>query len=148
MFHCFVLYLSFIGQVAQVQTQIIVWWMSGGWEKTFRNSFLSNYLSQPLDIWHASLTLGPISLDSISGLSLIHFWFIDLVKVSTIMVNGRNFRNSCLSNFISQPLDIWHTALKRGPIPWDSISSMSLIRFLLVYLVKCSTLMVNGRKLS
>jgi hypothetical protein len=57
-------------------------WAAGGGRvgKNFRNSFLSNYLSQPLDIWHTALTRRPISWDSISGLSLIHFLFIDLVK--------------------------------------------------------------------
>jgi hypothetical protein len=28
----------------------------------FRNSFLSNYLSQPLDIWHTALTHGPYTV--------------------------------------------------------------------------------------
>jgi hypothetical protein len=45
--------------------------------KNFRYSFLSNYLSQPLDIWHTALTHCPILWDSISGLSHIHFLFIN-----------------------------------------------------------------------
>jgi hypothetical protein len=57
----------------------------------FRNSFLSSYLPQSLDIWHTALTCGPIPWDVISGLSLINFLFADLVKFSTFMVNGRDF---------------------------------------------------------
>jgi hypothetical protein len=46
-----------------------------------------------------------------------------------------------------KPLHTWHTAFTHGPIPWDSISGLSLIYFLLITdLVKFSTLMVNGRK--
>jgi hypothetical protein len=59
--------------------------------KFFSNSFLSNYLSQPLDIWHTVLTCGPIQLDSIKGLLLIHFLLTDLVKFSTLMVSGKFF---------------------------------------------------------
>jgi hypothetical protein len=59
--------------------------------KNFRNSFLSNYLSQPLDIWYTTSTHDPIPWDLFSGLSLIHFLFIDLVKFSTLMVNNRKF---------------------------------------------------------
>jgi hypothetical protein len=54
-------------------------WAGGGWAlKNFRNSFLSNYLSQPFDIWYTASAHGIISWDSISGLSLIHFLFADL----------------------------------------------------------------------
>jgi hypothetical protein len=61
-----------------------------GGEKNFRNSFLSNYLSQPLDIWPTALTHGPIPWDSISGLSLIHFLFIHLVKLVRFFdINGQ-----------------------------------------------------------
>jgi hypothetical protein len=67
--------------------------MSGGGKKD-----LSNYLSQPFDIWYTAFTLWPIPWDSISGMSLFHFLFIDLVKFSTLMVNGRT----------SQPHDIWY----------------------------------------
>jgi hypothetical protein len=82
-------------------------WAAGGCGKTFRNSFFSNYQSKPLDIWHTALTHSPILWDLISGLSLFHFLFIDLVKFSTLMVNGRKFfSNSFLSNYLSQPLDI------------------------------------------
>jgi hypothetical protein len=38
---------------------------AGGLGKTFRNSFRSNYLSQPLDIWHTIFTCGPILWDQI-----------------------------------------------------------------------------------
>jgi hypothetical protein len=55
---------------------------AGGWGKKFE-SFLSNNLSQPLNIWHAALTCGSILEDSISGLLLIHFLFTELVKFST-----------------------------------------------------------------
>jgi hypothetical protein len=65
-------------------------WAAGGRGKTFRNSFLSNYLSQPLYIWHTALTHGPILWDSISGLSLIHFLFIHLVKLVRFFdINGQ-----------------------------------------------------------
>jgi hypothetical protein len=61
-----------------------------GGEKNFRNSFFSNYLSQPLDIWHTALTHGPILWDLISGLSLIHFLFIHLVKLVRFFdINGQ-----------------------------------------------------------
>jgi hypothetical protein len=66
-------------------------------------SFLCNYVSQPLDIQHTALTCGPIIWDSISGMSLIHFLFTDLVKFSTLIVNGRKFCISFLSNNLSQP---------------------------------------------
>jgi hypothetical protein len=49
----------------------------------FRNSILSNYLSQPLDISHTTLTRVTILWDLILGLLLIHFLFTDLVKFST-----------------------------------------------------------------
>jgi hypothetical protein len=75
--------------------------------------------------------------DLISGLWLIHFLFADLVKFSTLMVKlVGNFLNSFLSNYLSQPLDIWHTALTCGPIMWDLISGLSLIHFLFADLVK------------
>jgi hypothetical protein len=81
--------------------------------KTFRNSFLSNYLSQPLDIWHTALTRGPILWDPIG-----------------------NFHNNFLSNYLLQPLDIWHTALTRISLTWDFISCLLLIHFLFTDLVK------------
>jgi hypothetical protein len=59
--------------------------------KIFRKRFLNNYLSQPLDIWYTALKCGPIWWDLISGLSLNHFLLTDLVKFSTLMVNGRKF---------------------------------------------------------
>jgi hypothetical protein len=113
-------------------------------EGNFRNSFLSNFLLQPLDIWYTALKHGLILWDLISRLLLIHLLFTNLVKFSTLMVN----RNSFLSNFLSQPLDIWYTALKHGLILWDLISSLSLIYFLFTDLVTFSTLMVNERKFS
>jgi hypothetical protein len=64
---------------------------AGGRGKNFRNNFLSNYLLQPLDIWYTASTHGPILWDSISGLSLIHFLFTDLVKFSTLMLNSKKF---------------------------------------------------------
>jgi hypothetical protein len=78
--------------VAQVQTQFIVWRMPGvGWAgKTFRNSLLSDYLSQPLDIWHTSLTHDPIPWGLISGLSLI--LFTDLFKFQHKWWMVGNFR--------------------------------------------------------
>jgi hypothetical protein len=62
------------------------------------------------------------------------------------MVNGGKFSNSFLSNYLSQPFDIWHTALTRVPILWDSISGLSLITLLFIDFIKFSTLMVKGRK--
>jgi hypothetical protein len=47
---------------------------------------------------------------------------------------GKTFPNSFLSNYLWQLLDIWHTALTHGPIPWDWISCLSLIHFLLINL--------------
>jgi hypothetical protein len=93
------------------------------------NKITTNPLTilQPLDIWYTVSTRGPIPWDSISGLSLFDFLFTDLVKI--LDINARSmigkFRNSFLSNYLSQPLDIWHTALTRGPILWDSISDPS-----------------------
>jgi hypothetical protein len=74
--------------------------------ENFRNSFLSNYLSQPLDIWHTALTYNPILWDSISGLLLLHILFTDLVKFSTLMVSGIFF-------ITSQHHDIWYTNAAR-----------------------------------
>jgi hypothetical protein len=51
----------------------------------------SSSASKVLDIWHTALTHGPILWDSISSLLLIHFLFTDLVKFSTLMVNGKKF---------------------------------------------------------
>jgi hypothetical protein len=64
--------------------------------KYFCNSFLSNYLSQPLDIYYATLTRGPwILWDSISGLLLhIHFLFTDLVEFLTVVENFCNIKAS------------------------------------------------------
>jgi hypothetical protein len=77
-----------------MQSRVLVWSMSGDWRtsgENIRYSFLSNYLSQTLDIWHTAVTHDPIPLDSISGVELIHFLIIHLVKFSTLMANGKLF---------------------------------------------------------
>jgi hypothetical protein len=120
-----------------------VWHRAGRRGDNFRYSFLCNYLSQPLDIWYTAWAL--IWLDSISGLSLIHFPFY---RLSSILVNGKkfNFHNSFFSNYLSQPLDIRYTALSHGPILWDWISGLSFIHFLFTDFDKFPTLMVSGKK--
>jgi hypothetical protein len=57
----------------------------------FRNNFLSNYLSQPLDIWYTASTCSHIQWDMILGMWLIQLPFDDLVKFSALIVNGRKF---------------------------------------------------------
>jgi hypothetical protein len=68
--------------------------------KYVRNCYLSYYLLKPLGIWHRALTHGPIPWDLISDQQLIHFLFTHFVKFSTLMVNGRKFCNSFLSNYL------------------------------------------------
>jgi hypothetical protein len=114
--------------------------------RNFRNCFLRNYLLQRLYIWHTTFTRNPILLDSISGLLLIHFLLTDLVKFSTLMVNGINYRYRFLRTYLSQSLDIWHTALTRGPISWHPISCLLLNHILFTDIINFSTLMISGKK--
>jgi hypothetical protein len=46
-----------------------------------RNNFFCNYLSRHLDIWHTAFTHCPLTWDSITGLSLIHFLFDDFFDI-------------------------------------------------------------------
>ena len=55
----------------------------------FRNIFLSNYLSQPLEIWYASLSRSTVLQVPISGLLDLYFLFTDLVTFATFFVNFR-----------------------------------------------------------
>jgi hypothetical protein len=56
-----------------------------------------------------------------------------------------NFHYNFLSYFLTQPLDIWNTALTCGPMLWDSISGLSLIRFLFTDLVNSKIFDINGQ---
>ncbi len=51
-------------------------------------------------------------------------------RLFTITVYGKNFRNTFLSNYLSQPLDIWYASSARGSILYDIISDLSAISFL------------------
>jgi hypothetical protein len=62
-----------------------------GGEKLFVTFFSATTYHSLFDIWHTAFPHAPILWDFISGMSLIHFLFIDLVKFSTLMVNGRKF---------------------------------------------------------
>jgi hypothetical protein len=105
-------YILFIGWVAPVQTRVLKWWMSGDGRavgragKYFRNSFLSNYLSKPLDISYIASTRRPILLDLISGLSLIHFSFTDLTL---------NFRHCQWLTFFCNITASWYLVDKCNP---------------------------------
>ena len=57
----------------------------------FRNTFLSNYLSQPLEIWYASLSCSTVLQVPISGLLDLYFLFTDLVTFATFFVKTHNF---------------------------------------------------------
>jgi hypothetical protein len=63
-------------RVAQLQTRIIVWWMSCG-GPAGGDFFLTVFSAT---MYHSLLIFGPILWESISGLSHINFLFTDLVK--------------------------------------------------------------------
>jgi hypothetical protein len=77
-------------------------------EGNFCNSFLSNYISEPLDIWYYDC-INTLPQVQVYRLSTSCLPTTDLVKCSILMVNGRNFF------VISQPHESCYLVYKCNP---------------------------------